>query len=406
MALLPVIHSAATQMPVIAGQEQFAVDMFNRAFEGFSSTYRFLRPRKMDFQISSGATTTTVNNGDVVGVLLGVAQYDHCTWYERAYQQGQEPEKPDLCWVRTTPDTFPDALPAKYRQKIDINGVERWGFRIARRTVWSLLAPDPATGQVGLDLDSPVILDITSASMFGKSDPRTNSYKWAGLRQYCDSFSTPACQCSPLMFYIQINIDPLSPVPGVVVFRPMHNKDNAPVFLDNDTYSAVIAKAQSSTIAEMLEVKEILTYGAAQPAAPQQPVAPQPAPMQAATAPAAPQPAPEQPQHVAAPQQQAPAAPAATTQPVTAFTQPSAGNDTAGLLHQAQALLQNRAAAPAAPATPVAPATPAAPVTPQVATPIPPQPAAPAAQPQVVQPKVSAAASAGIANIMGSLGDF
>lgn len=354
--MLPVVLSQNNTLPVLEGQEQFATEMFSSAFSGFFSSYRYLRPKKMDFHITSGGAAQVVPNGDVIGVLLGVSPYNHCTWYERKFQPGMEPEQPDLVWLQKTADTFPDALPVQFRKKVNIGGYERWDFRVARRTVWALLQKTP-DGQVMLDLDNPVIFDMTSASMFGKSDPRTNSYKWTGLKQFCDQYSTAIAKCNPLMFCTQIAIDPDSPVPGVVVFRPQMGQ-NGPVFLDHQMYSAVVEKAKSSTVSDMLTVQEILDYtprgGSQTP------------PVQTATAPAQP----------AAPA--APAAPQAPTQ--LPDDKPAA---TENLLHQAQAVLNN-----------VKPSE-------EAAAPVQPEPITAQAR-----PKVSAAASEGIANIMGSLGDF
>lgn len=241
--------------PIVANETSMA--MFDNAFAGFVSGARFLRPRKLDFQISSGGSEATiVPNGEVVGVLLGVAPYNHCTWYEREYAPGQEPAAPDLCWVQKTANDYPDALPEMYRHKVNVNGQERWKYRIARRTVWALAS---ATNDgLKLDTDNPVILDITSASLYGKSDPRTGSYKWTGLKGFCEHYSTPVVRVNPSMFLIQINLDPNS-VQGVVVFRPAMNGNN-PQYLTQELWQQVVNAAQSATVAELLKVTEILDY--------------------------------------------------------------------------------------------------------------------------------------------------
>ena len=129
--------TTAATAPVVSQETSLA--MFNNAFAGFSTGARFLRARKLDFQITSGGETSIIPNGKLVAVLLGVAPFNHCTWYERDYAPGQEPAAPDLCWVQKTANDFPAALPEMYRHKVNINGQERWKFRIARRTVWALV---------------------------------------------------------------------------------------------------------------------------------------------------------------------------------------------------------------------------------------------------------------------------
>ena len=352
--MLPVVFNQTdAQMPVLPGQDNFTDAFLANAFGDFQSGYRYLRPKKINFQVDGGGASIQLENNKVVGVLLGVAPHNFCTWYERKYQVGMEPTAPDLVWVQTTPDTFPDALPEQYRKKVNVGGNERWDFRIARRTVWALVTQD-GNGQYMLDLDNPVIFDMTSASMYGKSDDASGTYKWAGMKQFCAKYSSAGHSCSPLMFYTQIMLDINSPVQGVVVFRPVLNNNGVPAFLDNDTYAMVVEKAQSAVVADMLKVTEILTYG--------QNKVPQTPPVQAATAPAQPEPVRPEPQ------------------PEPAPVQPS---ENGGLLEQAQALLSK----PAQPAPePVA-------HEPHVHAPSPTQ-------------KASAAATAGIASIMGSLGDL
>lgn len=361
-------------MPFVEGQEQFAVSMFDNAFSGFTSGFRYLRPKKMDFQISSGGNHIVVPNNQIIGVLLGVAPYNHCTWYERKYQPGMEPSQPDLLWVQKTPDTFPDALPAQYRKKVNVGGNERWDFRIARRTVWALATLDEKG--YTLDTDNPVIFDMTSASMYGPSDQRTHNYKWSGMKQFCDQYSTPVMKCNPCMFLTQINIDVASPVTGVVVFHPLFREGRL-AFIDNATYADVIRAAQSSTVADMLKITEILEYpkdvaSTQTTAASSAQTAPVP-PVQTATVP------PVQAAHTApaAAPEPAPAAPASEPAATGTPLRDDTPEVTMGMLQQAQSIMDARAAEPA-----------------------------PAAAAPNGSPRVSAAATQGIANIMGSLGDF
>lgn len=360
---LPVVFDNG-QMPTAAGAEEFSNNMFAGAFTGFEASRRHLRAKKLDFRISTGQDEIILANGEVAGVLLGIAPFNHCSWYARKYQEGQEPKAPDLLWVQRDPNKFPDALPEQFRQKQNVGGVARWDFRIARRTVWALINKEPS-GQMYLDLDNPVIFDMTSASMYGKSYPQNNAYKWSGLRSFCEQHSSMAGRVNPSMFPMQIVIDPNSPVQGVVVFRPFVTANGAPAYLDNDTYARVVELAQSQLVSDMVSVQERLTLGDNGAA----PVTPVP-PVQAATY--VPQAAPVQP----APQP----APSAVT-PV----QPSESS----LLEQAQSLINQATAQPDHMDTAQHDKAHVAP-----------QPAPAAAHAQ------SAAATAGIQSIMGSLSEL
>lgn len=369
--------TTATTAPVVS--QATSLTMFNNAFAGFSTGARFLRARKLDFQITSGGETTVVPNGKVVGVLLGVAPFNHCTWYERDYAPGQEPSAPDLCWVQKTANDFPDALPEMYRRKVNINGQERWKFRIARRTVWALASAD-GQGGATLDVDNPVIFDITSASMYGKSDPRTHSYKWAGLRGFCSQFSTAAVTINPSMFFIQIALDPEA-TQGVVMFRPALTDQGTPQYLSQETWQAVVNAAQSAQVADMLRVTETLDWpkGGAKPAAQ--------ATVQQVSYPPSQEAAPIQPTAPAALAAQV--APAASVVPADVVAPAANANVTPELLDAASSVLQQaQNAANAAPAQDAAPA------------------AQPAAQPAFQQPKVSEAAKQGIANLLGDLNNL
>lgn len=369
--------TTANTAPVVS--QETSLTMFNNAFAGFSTGARFLRARKLDFQITSGGETTVVPNGKVVGVLLGVAPFNHCTWYERDYAPGQEPSAPDLCWVQKTANDFPDALPEMYRRKVNINGQERWKFRIARRTVWALASAD-GQGGATLDVDNPVIFDITSASMYGKSDPRTHSYKWAGLRGFCSQFSTAAVTINPSMFFIQIALDP-DATQGVVMFRPALTDQGTPQYLSQETWQAVVNAAQSAQVADMLRVTETLEWpkGGAKPAGQ--------ATVQQVSYPPSQEAAPVQPAAPAAPAAQA--APAASVVPADVVAPAANASVTPELLDAASSVLQQ--AQNAANAAPVQGAAPAA---------------QPAAQPAFQQPKVSEAAKQGIANLLGDLNNL
>ena len=438
--LVPVVVN--NQPPVLAdGQFSGVVDtLMDNAFSGFGAGLRILKPGKMSFKLIENRQEVDIPNGQVFGVLLGVAPCNYASWYARQYAPGQEPSRPDLVWMMPTADTFPNALPPEYHQKVSVNGQERWGFRIARRTVWALMTNQ--NGQFYLDLERPVVLDITSTSLYGNSDPRSNSYRWGGIKGFCDRHSQPGVfRCNPAMFVTQIILDPQSPVSGVMLFRPNLDQNGNPAYLDSQTYTSVIQTASTERITEMLRVNEILTYtpngvGAIQPvpaavnignsaqvmqpmAQPvQQPVAqpvqqpmaqPAPQPVQQPMAQPAPQPV-QQP--VAQPVQQPVAQPA--PQPVQqpmAQPAPSGMND---MLSRAAAVLDGAPAAQPAPASAAQPApAPAAQPAPAPAAQPAPAPAAqpapapaPAAQPAPIQANVSKEASDALTGILADVAGY
>ena len=418
------------QPPVLAdGQFSGVVDiLMDNAFSGFGAGLRILKPGKMSFKLIENRQEVDIPNGQVFGVLLGVAPCNYASWYARQYAPGQEPSRPDLVWMMPTADTFPDALPPEYHQKVSVNGQERWGFRIARRTVWALMTNQ--NGQFYLDLERPVVLDITSTSLYGNSDPRSNSYRWGGIKGFCDRHSQPGVfRCNPAMFVTQIILDPQSPVSGVMLFRPNLDQNGNPAYLDSQTYTSVIQTASTERITEMLRVNEILTYtpngvGAVQPvpaavnignsAQVMQPMAqpmqqPMPQPMQQPMAQPAPQPAPQPVQQpMAQPVQQPMAQPA-----------PSGMNDmlsrAAAVLDGAPASAQAPAAQPApvpaaqpapAPAAQPAPAPAAQPAPAPAAQPAPAPAPAPAAQPAPIQANVSKEASDALTGILADVAGY
>lgn len=364
MSQVPVVVSNG-QPPAMpqAMMEQYQLAVASMS-EGFGGAFNYIRPGKLDFKLVENGVARTVPNGAVVGVLLGVSPVDFCTWYEKAYQPGQEPEQPDLVWEWPNHATFPDALPTQFRQKIMQNGKERWAFRVARRSVWAIL--NEVNGQYMLNLDTPYILDITSMSMFGKSEPQNNVYKFSGLMSMCQRMSQPGFSCSPAMFFTQLAIDAASPVSGVINFRPRVENGQLS-YLDNATFQSVLHLMFSDQVKDMLKVKEKLTCGnSTQPqvqptAAPVQPAQPVVQPV-ALTPPTATVAQPVQPVAPVQPPVGQPVQPVALTQPVLTpsvqtATQPPAApvQPTAvpseDLLAQAQAALNQ----PAGQQMPIAP---------------------------------------------------
>lgn len=423
--LIPVTFSNNGQLPVLPADvmqqmKQFMDDDFSDLGGG---TMRFIRPRKSDFLLVDGGNQEVVYGHELFGVLVCVAPTNHCVWYDREYAPGQEPSAPDLIWNQMAPDQFPDALPEMYRHKILRNGQERWGFQIRRRTVWALCRKDP-NGQMMLDMSRPFILDLTSMSLFGKSNPQQNAYKFAGLKDLCTQYSGNGFICTPSMFMTQIFLDPNVSVAGVVVFRPARDAQGNLSFLDAQTIQSVYAARTSQEVQDMRVVREKLDYtpdgsnsafsAPAQLAAAPQPVAPVAPMSQPVPAPVAPMPSaiPVAPVAPVTPISQ-PVAPVAPVPqpaaipplpPVTAAARPNRpeamdSNGMNALLAQAQGILANGATGqqPAAVVSQPQPLPAQMPVTPQ------PLPVQGAEQPQPVMDGSESDLSGNFASILGAL---
>lgn len=260
---LPIVLQEGGSNPPVLPENMLAQynSVAEQMVQGFQGSFNRIKVGKLDFGLSEGGVTRRVENGNVIGVCLGMASTDYCSWYEKTYEPGQEPEVPDLVWLWSDRNQFPAALPAQWQQKKNRQNQDRWDFRIARRSVWALVQPSPATGQFYLNVESPFIFDITSASLYGKSDTQMNWYKWAGLIQLCNRFSQPPnFICSPAMFLTRIRIDPTSTVSGVVYFEPMMSQNGTPMYLDSNTFTQVVEVMQSQTVRDMLQVREILEW--------------------------------------------------------------------------------------------------------------------------------------------------
>ena len=189
MSQFPVVQPVS-QLPILNSDVlQTFTNVFDDAFNGFGgANFRRIKVRKLDFALCENGAQEVVPANGLYAVLVGAAPVNHCVWYSRVYAPGQEPEAPDLTWIQHTPDTFPDALPVEFRRKQNVNGQERWAFQICRRTVWCVARI--VNGQLFLDTEKPYIFDLTSSSLFGKSIPEQNMYKWGGLRDVCRQYST------------------------------------------------------------------------------------------------------------------------------------------------------------------------------------------------------------------------
>ena len=295
MSNLPVVTLGNNVPTVPADVLAGFAEMFNRTAQGFGTNFRRIRVGKTQFTLDNGQSKEIVPADRLFAVLVGVAEFNHCVWYERDYMPGQEPEAPDLVWIqRTNTDAdYPAALPVQFRIKQMVNGAERWKYTILRRTVWAVIRTD-INGQMILDVDNPYVLDLTSMSLFGKGIPEQNMYKWSGLIDLCRSYSSTNATITPSMFVTQLILDPNVSVNGVVNFRPSRDANGMMSLLDTNTLMRVFDCMRSDKVAELLKVREKNEYGAAP--ADVQPVYQQPAPapmQQPAPAPMA-QPAPMQ----------------------------------------------------------------------------------------------------------------
>lgn len=413
MSQFPVVQPVS-QLPILNSDVlQTFTNVFDDAFNGFGgANFRRIKVRKLDFALCENGAQEVVPANGLYAVLVGAAPVNHCVWYSRVYAPGQEPEAPDLTWIQHTPDTFPDALPVEFRRKQNVNGQERWAFQICRRTVWCVARI--VNGQLFLDTEKPYIFDLTSSSLFGKSIPEQNMYKWGGLRDVCRQYSTATFTCTPSMFLTQIVLDVNSPVQGVVMFKPMRDNNGNMLFLDESNLYQVQECALRQSTQDLAVVREKLTYGDApvQVQTPVQPTvsvtpaqSPKPAPVQ--TPVQAPVQTPVQTVEQAAPilsglMQEiqtvppvAPSAPAPAQQPT--ISAEAFGN----LLDAADSILGSVGGAldtpSAMPEAMEAPVTAAAPEQPE-----PVQTAAPAGQP--VAGMVSSTTQSTIANLMSQLG--
>ena len=265
-------NSVALPQDMLAEFSAYAENDFNDFSNG---SVRRLKVERMNFAIKGSGDSNVVPFDKLIGVCLAVAKYNHCVWYARDYTPGMEPERPDLCWVQRTDNFMPESLPKEFHTKIMRNGAERWAYQRMRRTVWAFFHED-ASGQPMLDLDNPVVFDVTSMSLWGSASEKEQLYKWSGIIQMCRRMSTQQAPVLPMMFPIQIVPDGSVSVLGVVSFRPILGPNGYPRFFDVNTLSAIAEKRRSMEVQDLLEIEERLEYNgvAAQPAAPVQAVKP------------------------------------------------------------------------------------------------------------------------------------
>lgn len=389
MSNLPVVFNSTGQANLPAEVMAGMASLFEDSFQGLGGSIRRIKCTKMGFELHNGSSKEEIPANECYGVFIGSSPCNHAVWYAKDYAPGQEPEQPDLIWNMPDQNTFPNALPQMYRQKITKNGRECWAFQIRRRLAFAMCRT--VNGQTTIDFANPYIMDISSMSLFGKSLPENNMYKWGAIKDLCLQFSTPQQPIYPNMFLMQILMDPTAPV-GVVMFRPMLDQNGHLRLLDPQLILASAQAAQSPSTRTLLTINEKLTFtGAPTPVAPvgqvvnpvmmggqvtmptpvlgaqvvtPTPVMVQPTPMMGqptmGTVPAAPAGV-QTPPWTAAPPIPTPAsvsapAPAASVTPEAFQT----------LLQQAQAVLNTAPAAPAMP-TPVAQPTPVQPTAAPVA---------------------------------------
>lgn len=320
MSQMMMVPQAVPTLPIAAMSPEM-VELSNNMFAdmsaGFTSSVRRIKIRKTDFLLTEGQTETQLPHLSVV--VLGMSPCNYAVWYAREFAPGQEAGPPDLVWLRPTEDTFPPALPKEFHKKIVRNGREMWAFQTRRRVVVALVSFDNEGNVVSIDTDNPCVMDFSGMSLYGKSNPRGNYYKWNGLLDLCKKYSQGNMFVSPAHFPTQIVIDPEATVTGVAMFRPLIDQNGYLRFLSAQHIQQVLGSAQSAVVKDLLNVREVLTYDpnknaqqpAAQPAA--QPVYQQPAAQPMYQQPVA-QPATQQP--VAQPVQQPAAQVIGTVPPV------------------------------------------------------------------------------------------
>lgn len=286
MSQVMVAQAPIPSLPIEAMTPEM-VSSFNSLWEnmsaGFSSSVRRIKIRKADFLLTEGQTETEIPPHQMLVVVLGVAPCNHAVWYSREFTPGQESGPPDLVWLRRTDNDFPEALPKEFHKKIVRNGREMWAFQVRRRIVVALANIDGVNGNIlSVDTDNPCVMDLSGMSLYGKSDPKGNYYKWNGLIDLCKKYSRGNVMVSPAHFVTQIVPDPQSQVVSVV-FRPMLTANGYLQYLNGEQIAQVLNAATSPQVKDMLTVREVLTMNAEAQSAPQaqpvaQPMAAQPAP--------------------------------------------------------------------------------------------------------------------------------
>ena len=269
----------AGALDTISGELRDSFAANNNAFaladlKAGAGALRYIKVGKTDFSLMEGGTELrTIHFNSLVGVLVGASDTTFGVWYQQKYQPGQEAKKtPDLVWkIWDDTKNLPDALPQEYRER-DENG--RWKFQQKKRLVFALLEQQP-DGSFAIDFDHPCRMDITGMSIYTNA-PRAaklaqvNTYKWAGLENFCKRFSTGAVRLTPNMFFTQIVVDPEAPS-GVVSFVPCC-ANGRPNILSQEMLIKVNDCMLAESTKQLAEVQEILDFHSdAESPAPAQP---------------------------------------------------------------------------------------------------------------------------------------
>lgn len=374
---MPVVLPASMQNLVFAPPAELADTLYGNflgAYEDFSSQYRQISLKGNRFTLKEGQSSEVYPNQHLPVVILGMAHDNHCLWFNNPYSSQNEDAAPAAVWweKQGAPGIVPGYVLTEKKDG-------RNQYQIKRRLAVAILRSDPNTGEVFLDLENPYVLDVGSASIYGKDYPETWAFTLVGLIRLCARM-----RVMPVHFISTLVFDPRESVP-VIRFVPYHTQQGQISYLDAGTLQRIYAVAASPTVTDMLRVKLLPEPGAfAETASPASTTAyamthdaqPQPAQTQAlyaqpdpgqvyATQPAAPQAQPvQQPVYQSAPQ---PASPYAQSMGATAFAAPqpqaTPANDNlmaeaAAARAQAEAMMAQAQASAAPTPPPAMPATP------------------------------------------------
>lgn len=241
--------------------------VFGSVFNGITSGMARLKVRKMDFLLSYGQDSEAIAANNMFAVLVGAADCNHAVWYHSKYTGiDDKGTAPDLVWKMPTENTFPDALPRQFREKVNRDGRTVWAFQVRRRTVWVRVVPEKHG--VRFDWERPFIFDLTGQSLYGKSMPDDNLYKWTALCSMC-----MAKGITPGHFVTSIMHDMTIQNPGPVFFSPWRDNNKALLYLDAASMKKLLEVATSDHVKNMCDVKEKLTYGDEETAQPARPAA-------------------------------------------------------------------------------------------------------------------------------------
>ncbi len=258
---------------------------YDEQFGSLGIGFRKITDGEGCFELTAGGVVEKVPYNALTVVFIAMEPYDHARWYEKGFDNKQKDERtpPDLVWHMVKRDVYPEALPARFRDKVQLNQSEKWGFQIKRRALFARVNTNPDTGMYWIDLENPYILDIPSTSMYAESRASEGLFRWKDIPEFCRKYSTPGFNVYPNMFMIQLVKD-YSSNKGVFYFTPKTIYDQAkqryelPIF-NAKLIAEIYAAATKPENKAMYTTVEKLTYtpkGEVMPVTAQQPPVQQP----------------------------------------------------------------------------------------------------------------------------------